>query len=118
MTDTPSAPAVAASIEEIQAGWHEMKTRVAQLEAEKAALEQENETLRLLLERVIDHRQKSHSELVLLLTGLVSKLPINDVGVVISKLVEHNTNVSQMLAALGKGTAEAALPQPAILQTL
>src|SRR5205809_6580418 len=118
MTSTESAANAVASPEEVQKGWHELTLRVKQLEAERLAQEQENKTLRLLLERVIDHRQKSHSELVLLLTGLVSKLPINDVGVVISKLVEHNTNVSQMLAALGKGTAEAALPQPAILQTL
>ena len=108
----------ASSLEEIQKGWHDLTLRVAQLEAEKAAFEKENKALRLLLERVIEFRQKSHGELVLLLTSLVSKLPLNDVGVIISKLVEHNTNVSQVLAALVKGTAEAALPQPAALKTL
>jgi hypothetical protein len=111
---TPSA----ASVEEIQQGWHELTSRVGQLEAERNLLEQENKALRFLLERVIDHRQKSHSELVLLITGLVSKLQINDIGVIVSRLVEHNTNVSQYLAALVKGTADIAIPQPLLLKTL
>jgi hypothetical protein len=107
-----------ALVEDIQKGWNELKLRVEQLEADRGALEQENKTLRALLERAIDHRQKSHSELVLILTTLVSKLPLNDVGVIVSKLVEHNTNVSQVLAALTKGAAEADLPLPEILKTL
>src|ERR1700759_3339000 len=101
MTSTESAATTAASTavnpaaspEEVQQGWHELMLRVKQLEAERAAQEQENKTLRALLDRVIEHRQKSHSELVLLLTGLVRKLPINDVGVIVSKLVEHNAHV-------------------------
>ena len=105
-------------LEDIQKGCQELKQRVEQLEADRGALEQENKTLRTLLERVIDCRQRSHSELVTILTTLVSKLPLNDVGGIISKLVEHNTNVSQMLAALTKGTAEVELPQPEILKTL
>lgn len=112
------AASPAASTEDIQQGWNELKLRVEQLEAERGWLEQENKTLRTLLERAIEHRQKSHSELVNILTTLVSKLPLNDVGVIISKLVEHNTNVSQVLAALTKGTVEAELPQPEILKTL
>jgi hypothetical protein len=108
----------AALMEEIQKGCHELKLRVEQLEADGAALEQENKTLRVLLERAIDQRQRSHSELVTILTTLVSKLPLNDVGGIISKLVEHNANVSQALAALTKGTAEAELPRPEILKTL
>jgi hypothetical protein len=116
MTDTEVANVP--PIEELQRGLNELRLRVGQMEAENGALEQENKTLRLLLERVIDHRQKSHSELVLLLTGLVSKLPINDVGVVVSRLVEHNTNVAHTLSGLIKGTAEAHLPQPAVLKTL
>jgi hypothetical protein len=116
MTEPVANPAT--SVEEIQKGWHELTLRVGQLEVEKAALEQENKALRHLLERVIEHRQKSHGELILLLTALVSKLPLNDVGVIISKLVEHNTNVSQVLAALAKGTADVALPQPTVLKTL
>ena len=107
-----------ASLEEIQQGWAELKLRVGQLEAEKQALEQENKSLRFLLERAIDHRQKSHNELVLILTNLVSKLPLNDLGAIVARLVEHNTNVSPYLAALIKGTAEAQLPQPTILKTL
>lgn len=118
MTQIENPPASAATLDEIQQGWHELTTRVGQLEAERNLLEQENKALRFLLERVIDHRQKSHSELVLLLTGLVSKLQINDIGVVVSKLVEHNTNVSQYLAALVKGTVDVAMPQPTILKTL
>ena len=114
--DTTVAPA--ASVEEMQKGWHELKLRVGQLEAERAALAQENKALRFLLERAIEHRQKSHSELVLILTNLVSKLPLNDLGGILAKLVEHNTNVSQVLAALVKGAAEADLPQPALLKTL
>ena len=99
-----------ASMEEIQQGWHELKLRVTQLEAERSVLEKENKTLRFLLERVIEHRQKSHGELVNLLAGLVSKLPINDVGVMVSKLVEHNTSVNEVCAALTKGKADAPLP--------
>ncbi len=105
-------------MEDIQKGWYELKLRVEQLEADRGALEHENKTLRSLLERAIEHRQKSHNELVLILTALVTKLPLNDVGVIISKLVEHNTNVSHVLAALVKGTADADMPQPEVLKTL
>lgn len=107
-----------ASLEEIQQGWYELKARLAQLEAERTALEQENKTLRSLLERAIEHRQKSHSELVLLLSNLVSKLPIQDVGVIISKLVEHNAQVAEMSALLSRGRVDQALPQPTALQEL
>src|SRR5213076_2194460 len=103
MTSTESAASVVASPEEVQQGWHELTLRVKQLEAERLAQEQENKTLRALLERVIEHRQKSHGELIMLLTGLVSRLPINDVGVVVSKLVEHNAHVAETCAVLTKG---------------
>ena len=106
------------SVEEIQKGWHDLNLRVRQLEMERDALEQENKQLRSLLERVIEHRQKSHSELINLLSGLVSKLPINDVGVIISKLVEHNSHVAEVSAALAKGKAEATMIQPAVLRVL
>ena len=104
--------------EDIQKGYEGLRLRVEQLEADRGALEVENKALRVLLERAINNRQRSHSELVTILTTLVSKLPFNDVGGIISKLVEHNTSVSHVLAALTKGTAEAELPQPEILKTL
>jgi hypothetical protein len=118
MAETETAPGITPSLEEIQQGWQDLTLRLAQLEAGKAALEQENKSLRHVLERVVEHRQKSHGELVLLLTGLVSKLPLNDVGVFVSRLVEHNTSVNQYLAALIKGTADAPMLQPEILKTL
>lgn len=119
MAQTENVVNLMASIDEVQQGWHELNLRVKQLEAERTTLEHENKTLRSLLERVIEHRQKSHGELVLLLTGLVSKLPINDVGVVVSKLVEHNTHVTEMCSALAKGkAAEGAVLQPTILKEL
>src|SRR5579871_3270790 len=118
MTSTESAASTVTSPEEVQREWHELTLRVKQLEAERLAQEQENKTLRALLERVIEHRQKSHSELILLLTNLVSKLPMNDVGVIVSKLVEHNSNVAEVCSALVKGKADAPLPQPAVLKAL
>jgi len=116
MTQAENAARPAGALDEVQ--WDELRIRVDQLEAEKSALEGETKALRQLLERAIEHRQRSHGELVLLLTALVSKLPLNDVGVIVSKLVEHNTSVSQFLAALVKGTAPVHLDQPTILQTL
>lgn len=118
MTSTENAPKTVASSEEVQGGWHDLTLRVKQLEAERVAQDQENKTLRALLERVIEHRQKSHSELVLLLTALVSKLPISDVGVIVSKLVEHNSGVAEVCAALAHGKADAPLPQPMVLKAL
>jgi hypothetical protein len=117
-TDTPHVKAPAASVEEMQQGWHELSLRVGQLEIERDTLAHENKALRHLLERVVEHRQKSHGELVLLLAGLVSKLPINDVGLTVSKLVEHNAHVNEVCAALAKGNVESALPQPAMLRAL
>ncbi|HET7624377.1 MAG TPA: hypothetical protein VFM25_03855 [Verrucomicrobiae bacterium] len=118
MTQTENGATPAASVEEIQKGWNDLTLRVSQLEAERTALEQENKSLRFMLERAVEYRQKSHNELVLLLTGLVSKLPINDIGVIVSKLVEHNSAVSETCAALIKGKADSALPQPMILKAL
>jgi hypothetical protein len=118
MTEQKTLPAEAASLQNVQQGWDALSARVAQLEVAKLALEHETKLLRQLLQRSIEHRQKSHGELVLLLTGLVAKLPMNDVGIIVSKLMEHNTNVSHYLAALIGGAADAPLPQPAVLQTL
>ena len=118
MTPSENAPAHVPPVEEIQQGWQEVKLRLQQLENERDLLQQENKNLRLLLERALEHRQKSHGELVLLLSGLVSKLPINDIGVTVSKLMEHNAHVSEVCAALAKGKSEATLAQPALLRAL
>ena len=118
MSPTDNAPAVLVSTDEIQQGWHDLKLRVAQLEAERVALEKDGKELRTLIERVIEHRQKSHGELINLLSGLVGKLPLNDVGVIISKLMEHNTHVTEVCAALAKGKMEANQIQPQLLRVL
>ena len=118
MTEPAHVPNPAATVEEIQKGWHELTLRVSQLEAERAGLEHENKNLRQLLERVIEHRQKSHGELILLLTGLVSKLQINEVGVIIAKLMEHNKQVCDVLAKLGNSKTDDGLPPPQILVAL
>ena len=117
-TDTTFLKAPTASVEEMQQGWHDLKLRLDQLEAERAALQHENKALRNLFERSVEHRQKSHGELVLLLAGMVSKLPITDVGLIVSKLVEHNAHVAEVCAALAKGKVESNLPQPAALKAL
>ena len=106
------------SVEEVQQGWHDLHLRVTQLEAERAVLEKEGKELRHLLERVIEHRQKSHGELINLLSGLIAKLPINDIGVVIAKLMEHNQHVAEVCAALAKGKVEANQIQPQMLRLL
>jgi hypothetical protein len=118
MTESGTAAGPIVTVEQMQKEWPGLRLRVEQLEAANKALEKEVATERALLERVIEHRQRSHSELVLLLTGLVSRLPMHDVGVVVSKLVEHNTHTVQYLAALAKGTAGSDLPQPVVLQNL
>ncbi|HEY2328719.1 MAG TPA: hypothetical protein VGI63_02770 [Verrucomicrobiae bacterium] len=106
------------SLENIQRDWGELTLHVAQLETERAAMEQENKLLRSLVERSIEHRQKSHGELVNLLATLVSKLPINDIGVVVSRLVEHNQHVAEISASLVKGKLDDGMLQPAILKQL
>src|SRR5580704_4271053 len=88
------------SLDEMQKSWHDLNLRIQQLEVGNMALEQENKNLRQLMERVVEHRKKSHGELVNLLTTLVSKLPINDVGVVVARLVEHNSHVGDVCSAL------------------
>lgn len=110
---TPGAP-----VEEIQRDWHGLTLRLQQLETECGALERENQDLRSLVERVIEHRQKSHGELVNLLATLVTKLPINDVGVVVARLVEHNVHVNEVCASLAKGKLDDNMLQPAILKQI
>jgi hypothetical protein len=118
MAQPENTSAPAASVDEIQKSWPDLTLRVQQLETGNNALEQENKNLRQLLERVVEHRKKSHGELVNLLTTLVSKLPISDVGVVVSRLVEHNTQVGDVCAALVNGKNEDNFLQPAILKAL
>ncbi len=107
-----------AALENIQRDWNDLTLRVAQAETERGALEIENKNLRTLLERAIEHRQKSHTELVNILATLVSKLPLNDVGVIVARLVEHNTHVSEVSASLINGKLEENQLQPAILKQL
>jgi hypothetical protein len=118
MSETVVTPPANPSLEEIQKTWPDLTLQTGNLQAEVTALERENKEMRALLERVIEHRQKSHGELVLILTSLVGKLPLNDVGVIVSRLVEHSNNTAQYLAALLKGTAEAHMAQPDILKNL
>jgi len=96
----------------------ELRLQLEQLRAETRALEQDNKSLRLLVEKVIANRQQSHSELVVLLTTLVSKLPINDVGILVSRLVEHNNSVNHFLSALVRGNLETTAIEPAMLKNL
>lgn len=117
MTETENLATPAPSLQEVQQEWNGLLSRLAKLESEQAALAAENHKLRQQLEKLIAHRQTSHSELVILLTTLVSKLPINDIGVLVARLVEHNNNVTNFLNALAKGTAEAHVEQPTILKT-
>lgn len=117
MTETDSAVATA-TLKPTTSPMDDLAGRLAQVEAQSGALEHELKAMRLLLERLIAHRQSSHNELVLLLTTLVSKLPINEVGGLVTRLVEHNTNVNLYLTALLKGTAEAHIEQPAVLKSL
>lgn len=106
------------SLEEIQRNWRDLTLRLQQSETEHRALEQENKALRALLEKVVEHRKKSHGELVNLITTLVTKLPISDVGVMVSRLVEHNAAVNEVSAALIHGKNDENLLQPAILRAL
>src|SRR6516225_8431366 len=118
MSQPHNSTGTPAPLAEIQKSWSDLTLRVAQLETEKAALEQENKTLRSLVERIVEHRQKSHGELVNLLATLVSRLPLNDAGVVVSRLVEHNQHVTEVCGSLIKGKLEDNLLQPAILKNL
>ena len=118
MSENQNGAAPIPSLEEIQRSWHDLTLRQQQSETECRALEQENKALRGLVERIVEHRKKSHGELVNLITTLVTKLPINDVGVIVSRLVEHSAAVNEVSAALIQGKNEENLLQPAILKQL
>ena len=118
MTQTANGAHPPATLESIQQEWNDYTQRVQQLETENDLLLSENKTLRSMLERSIEHRKKSHTELVNLIATLVSKLQINDVGVIVSRLVEHNNQLSEVCTALVNGKNEDNLLQPAILKAL
>jgi hypothetical protein len=118
MAQTENGTDPAASVEEIQKRWNNFTLRVEQLETGNSALEGENKLLRQLLERVIEHRKKSHTELVNLVTTLVTKLPFNDLGVIVTRLVEHNNQVAEISAALIGGKLDENQLQPAVLKLL
>ena len=118
MAENENGPGPVPSVEEIQKEWHKLTLTVRQLDAELTAVEQENKALRSLLERIVEHRQKSHAEMVSILTSLVTKLPINDIGVIVSRLVEHNAQVNEVCAALAKGKMDDTQLQPVILKVL
>ncbi len=116
MAENENGAGPVASIEEVRMGWHDLNLKVRQMDAELTMVEQENKVLRSLLERMVEHRQKSHAEMVSILTSLVTKLPINDIGVVVSRLVEHNAQVNEVCAALAKGKMDDSQLQPVILK--
>jgi len=118
MAENENGTGAVPSVEEIQKAWQEMTLKVRQLDAELTMVEQENKAMRSLLERMVEHRQKSHAEMVSILTSLVTKLPINDVGVLVSRLVEHNAQVNEVCAALAKGKIDENQLQPVILKVL
>jgi hypothetical protein len=118
MAENENGTGAVPSVEEIQKAWQELTLKVRQLDAELTMVEQENKAMRSLLERMVEHRQKSHAEMVSILTSLVTKLPINDVGVLVSRLVEHNAQVNEVCAALAKGKIDENQLQPVILKVL
>ena len=118
MAENDNGAAPIPPVEELQKGWHDLNLKVRQMDAELTMVEQENKMLRSLMERMIEHRQKSHAEMVNILTSLVTKLPINDIGVVVSRLVEHNDQVNEVSSALAKGKIEDSHLQPVILKVL
>jgi hypothetical protein len=112
--DHPEVP----TLEEIQRDWPGVRLRLQEAEVECRALAQENKALRGVLEKVVEHRKKSHSELVTLITTLATKLPTNDVGVLVTRLVEHGAGVNEVCSAIIQGRNEENLLQPAILRAL
>lgn len=118
MSQTVNGVSPVVSVDEIQRKWNDLTLKVEQLETGNTALEHDNKNLRQLLQSVVEHRKKSHGELVNLLTTLVSKLPLNDVGVIVSRLVEHNSQVSEVCTALVHGKNDETFLQPAILKAM
>jgi hypothetical protein len=117
MTEPEFAERPAASVEEIQREWKELKLKVEQAAAERSTIEAENKALRFLMERLIEHRQRSHGDLVNFLVELVGKLPLNNIGLLVSRLVDHNAEVCEVCVGLLKGKAEV-VSKPALLKSL
>jgi hypothetical protein len=118
MAENQNGAAPVPSLEDIQREWPDLTLRIQQSETECRALEHENKALRGLIEKIVEHRKKSHGELVNLITTLVTKLPINDVGVIVSRLVEHSNAVNEVSAALIHGKNDENILQPVILKLL
>ena len=118
MSDPQDNTIALVSVEKIQREWSDLTLRVAQLETGHSALEKENKQLRQTLERAVEYRKKSHGELITLLTTIVSKLQLNDVSVLVARLMEHGQHVNEISAALINGRNDEAILQPAILKAL
>ena len=118
MSDAQDNTLTLVSVDKIQRDWSDLTLRVQQLETGNAALEQENKNLRQLLERAVEYRKKSHGELVTLITTIVSKMQLNEVGVLVSRLMEHGQQVNEISAALINGKNDDTMLQPAILKAL
>jgi hypothetical protein len=106
------------SVAKMQHDWNDVTLRIAQLETANMGLEHENKALKQLLERSVEYRKKSHSELVTLLTTIVSKLQLNDVNVLVARLVEHGQHVNEVSSALINGRNDEGVLQPAILKVI
>jgi hypothetical protein len=118
MPDDQNVNGAVSTLEEIQRDWPGVKSRLQDAEVQCRVLEQENLGLRGLLQKVVEHRKKSHSELVTLVTTLATKMPINDVGMIITRLMEHGASVNEVCSAIISGRNEENLLQPAILRAL
>jgi len=118
MPEMQNVSAAVPTLEEIQRDWPDVRLRLQDAEVQCRVLEQENKTLRGLLEKVVEHRKKSHSELVTLVTTLATKMPINDVGMIVTRLMEHGASVNEVCSAIISGRNEENFLQPAILRAL
>jgi len=118
MAELQNVDAAVPTLAEIQRDWPDVRSRLEVAEVQCRVLEQENKALRGLLEKVVEHRKKSHAELVTLITTLATKLPINDVGMIITRLIEHGNSVNEVCSAIISGRNEDNFLQPAILRAL
>ena len=101
MTEREIVASPVAAVEEIQQGWHELKSRVGQLEVQRLALQQENNPFACCSNASSITGKIAH-ELVIILTSLVTKLPLNDVGGIISRLVRAQYQCQPVSGRLGE----------------